>query len=352
MKHSFYKIFLATLVLLLACAPLSEAQTVKYTTESRTKLHAMGGFANVMGGNKTIKSTVFITPTAMRSDEGKNESSIVSLDDDKMIMLNHKKKNYYEMTFDQLTAFMDDARAEMDENMEEMRESGVDPDDLEFDFSVEDMGETQDIAGYKAERKLMRMEFKYDGEMTNSEGDVQALAGNLYAISDMWVAQGVDGEEVMKQFGENYAEKLGASMMGQNSNMGAMMQMFSQNGPMGDAMEKMKEEVRKFEGTALRTTTYLVTVPEGKELDINAVLNGAAEGKKKKRGGLGRLARGALRGSGINVGGGDEGAEQAQEQRVMVETETVYTAIERVTDDAARFYAPGNYKMTKSPMDR
>ena len=347
------KTLLFAVVLLLMGGEYAKAQTVRYTTESKTKFHGMGNLAaRMMGSNKVEKSTYFISPTAMRSDTGKNESTIFSLDDEKIVTLNHKKKRYYEMTFDQMQAYMDDAKAKMGERMEEVEDSGFDPNDISFEVSVEDLGETQNVAGYKADRKLMRLSFNYEGEMDGAPAQSQVMGGNMHTISDMWIAQGVEGEEVIKQFGENYLEKLGAAFSEGSSGMAGMMQMFQQDGAMSEAMENMRKEMQKVDGVALKTTVYMVVVPQGKELDLDAVLNGVAEEPKKKRGGLGKLARGALSSRGINIGGDQEEEEtppEMQEQRTFMEMETIYTAIEMVSDDAGRYQAPGKYKMVDAP---
>ena len=349
MKYFMTKILPLTCILLLTSGDMLKAQTVRYTTETKMKMHSLGAFAGIMGGNKVQESTHYITPEAMRADEGKDESSIVSLADEKMLMLNHKKKNYVEMTFEQMKAYMENARADLEEQMGEARENGLEDAEVSFDMSVEDLGETRDIAGYRAERKLMRMEFTYAGQLSDDQGNSQAFEGNMYTLSDMWVAQGVEGEQVMKQFAENYSQTLGTELMGPNGAMTNMMAALQQ-GQMGEAMQKMQEEAKKMQGLPLRTNTYVVIVPEGMELDVDAVLNGrAGEDKgKRRRGGLGALARGALKGRGINVGGGGQDAEpEMKEQRVMMETETIYTSIEMVPDDASLFTAPANYKQTE-----
>lgn len=347
------KTFLLVVLLMLVGMEYAQAQTLRYTTETHMKMHGMGNLASrMMGGNKPTTTTHFITSDAMRSDDGKNESTIFNLEGGKIITLDHKKKRYHEMTFEQMTSMLDNARMEVGQKMEEAEAEGFNPDDVHFELSVDDLGESKDVAGYRADRKLMKMTFAYDGEMQDAYGQTQSMRGKMYTVSDMWIAQGVEGEEIMKQFGKNFAEKFGAEFSDDQFGMAGVMQSVM-GGAMSDAMSSMREEMKKIDGTMLESTVYVVMVPEGKELDVDAVLSSAEQEKpKKKRGGLGRLARGALQSSGISVGDNpDEQEAQAamEEQRIVVETKTIYKEIGMVSDDESRYTAPNKYKQVDPP---
>ncbi len=122
------------------------------------------------------------------------------------------------------------------------------------------------------------------------------------------------------------------------------------DGRMQPAMEKMAEEMKKLEGTPLKTVTYLVVGPEDQELDLDAIF-GEKE-KKKKKGGLGRFAKNALKSQGLNIGDEEESGENSAEikaQTILTETETVYLMIEMVDDDAKRYMIPGKYKQIDAP---
>ena len=99
-------------------------------------------------------------------DKKAEESRIIDLDQEVIITLNHKKKRYSKMTFEQF-------RAMMEENMERLKdldqaepeEQGDDEQpetDVKMNFSVDvsTPGETKQIAGYNAEKVLMTMNFE------------------------------------------------------------------------------------------------------------------------------------------------------------------------------------------------
>ena len=335
------------LMVCLLCTPFAEAQTVYYKTETSVKLHMLGRLGNMMG-NKPMTSEFFVDSMHMRSNDGDRSSTIFSIPDGTFTSMDNKKKTYFEMTFDQMMSMFSASSQEAGQSMDE---AGYNPDDLEFSISVEDLGGSEKIAGYNADRKLLRMEVKYTAESTDDEGNAETASGKFYAISEVWVSKGVPGEEIMNEFGKNYADKMGKAFANNNPGfMAGMQQAFMSDGRMKPAMEKLAEEMKKLEGTPLKTISYLVVGPEDQELDIDAILN-KENSKAKKKGGLGRLARGALRGQGINIGGDDEPekTEGITEQAVLTETETIYLSIEVVGDDPGRYTVPGNYKQVDTP---
>ena len=325
----------------------AEAQTVYYKTETSVKLHMLGRLGNMMG-NKPTTSEFFVDEMHMRSNDGDRSSTIFSIPAGTFTSMDNKKKTYFEMTFDQMMSMFSASSQEAGQSMDD---AGYNPDDLEFSVSVEDLGGSEKIAGYTADRKLLRMEVKYTAETTDDKGNTDTASGKFYAISEVWVSKDVPGQEVMNEFGKNYADKMGKAFANNNVGfMAGMQQAFMSDGRMKPAMEKLAEEMKKLEGTPLKTISYLVLGPDDQELDIDAILN-KQEKKTKKKGGLGRLARGALRGKGINIGGDDEPEEKAgiSEQTVLTETETVYLSIEVVGDDPGRYIVPGNYKQVETP---
>ena len=264
-----------------------------------------------------------------------------------------KKKTYYDIGFDEmmslLEASMQDTQREIEETQEEMPE-------VEFDLSVEDMGESANIAGYPANRKLMRIEMKFTSEQTDADGNTEVSDGKFYVLIDMWVSSEVDGYDVMNAYAQNYSESIGESFSPKNGGFTGIAQMMEQDPRIGPAMERAQKEIQKIDGLALKSTSYFIIGPPNQELDVAAVMGSgekqAEEKKKKRKGRLGQLARGALRQQGVRVGGDDSSAEESgeiTEQKVLVETETIYTLFEMISDDPEMFKVPSNFKEIEKP---
>lgn len=341
------------LVLLVAILMMSsqmvQAQTVRFETETKFKLHMLGAVGNMLG-KKAMVTTTYVSPYHMRTEDDRNVT-VLSIPDEKMISMDTKKKRYYEMTFEEMASMMSAASNDAQQRMDDagMNDEDMDNGDLQFDVSVTDMGESESILGYRANRKLVRIDVAFTAESTDDEGNTETASGNLYTISDLWISEDAAGHEVMEAFGKNYAEVMGETF-GANNRFAALQQVFQQDGRIGPAMEKMQQEMQQLEGVPLRSTMYMVMAPEGVELDVDAVLNPPE--KEKKKGGLGRLARGALKNSGINVGSSnDDAAEQQEvnEQSVLLTTETIYKMMETVEDDPGRYTPPSKYKLVDAP---
>ena len=327
----------------------TQAQTVHYKTETRMKMHMLGAMSNMMG-NKPQVSDVYVSDQYMLSVDGKRSSSLMSAANGTIATLDHKKKTYYEMSFDEMasmfTAMQEDGRQQIDD-------AGYDPADMQFSVQVEALGSGGEVAGHNTEKKRMIMELAYTAETSDDAQNAEQVSGKFYTVTEMWISKNVPGSDIVDAFSNNYASAIGQSFEHHATNrMAGMQQMFMSDGRMGPAMEQLAEEMKKLEGTPLKTVTYVVLGPDGQELDLDAVLNQKEEKKKKRRGGLGRLAKNALKNQGLNLGGNDEQAAPAEgvtEQTILTETETLYLLMEIVEDDPNRFTIPSNYKKVDTP---
>ena len=339
------------ILICLFAVPQVSAQTAHYKSETRFKVHSLGAMGKMMGNDKPSTNEQYISATHMLSIDSKRTSSIFSIPDEKIISIDHKKKAYYEMSFDDFTSYFESIKADTQGKMDD---AGVESSELKFSVKVEDMGESAVIADYKADKKLVIMEIGFSADAVGDDGEMHRAEGNMYTVSEVWVSKDVPGASVMNEFSQNYAEKVGEAFSRNNAGFGMMQQMFMTDGRMGPAMEQLAEEMKKLEGMPLRTISYIVMTPEGQELDVEAVLGQKQEEskKKKKRGGLGRFAKNALKSQGLNVGGSDpEPAEMeaVSSQTVIAETEVVYTMLEIVPDDPGRFTVPSKYKKRDAP---
>lgn len=327
------------------------AQTIHYQTETKSKFHMLGNLSGLVG-NKPIVSDVYMSKDYML-DTNKDDATLFSVADEKITFMNRKKKTYYEMTFDDMASYLSSIQQDVQEDLDQAEQ---DIPEVEFDFSVVDKGESMNISGHSADRKLMQIEMKYTAEQTNEDGQTETASGKFYTLVDMWVSKDVPGSEVMKEYSERYAESLGEAFgSAGNSALTGLAQVMQQDPRMGPAMEKVQEEMLKVDGITLKSNTYFVLVPESMELDLNAVMMAreqTKEAKKEKRKrGLGNLARGALRGQGINIGEEESSSDtgEIEKQQVLVEMATVYTVFEEVSDDSDRFKVPSKYKKVARP---
>lgn len=134
-------------------------------------------------------------------------TEIVRLDQDKIYLLDAKKKTYTEMTFA-------DRRAQMQQAMEQMRKSqsaqqqstsGVDTSECEWTepkTEVQRTGEKALIGGYQAERATIIATQSCKDKKTGQVCD-------FGIVLDQWIAPGFEASSEALAYQKAYAEKLG-----------------------------------------------------------------------------------------------------------------------------------------------
>lgn len=145
----------------------------------------------------------------------------------------------------------------------------------------------------------------------------------------------------MQAYAEQMGEAMGEVMSGSSpGSMAALGQAFQQDPRIGPALERLKEEQAKAPGVELQSTAYFVLAPEDQEeLDVDAIL----DPPRKKRRGLGRLARAAAGLPGADRGKDDDD-EGPQEQTVLFTMTTEREDFDDWTVDPQRFEPPSGYE--------
>lgn len=317
------------------------AQDVEYTTVGKVELSgALGTVMRLFGGGDETTEKTYIKGGMMRTDADKM-STIMDLENGRVISIDHDAKTYTIMTFAQMTQMME--QAVTDAKAEAARESGTttepEPEaevDLDYRLAVDETGERQRINGYEAQRYLMTMET--EATVTEEGGEAQK-AGRLVVFSDIWNAEDVPVADAMAAF---YREAPELAARNQQAMQG-MAGVFAANPDLESAMEEASKEAGKMKGFTLRNTTYMVLVPPGMEFDPAAVL----EPKKKEESGAKRALGGLLRGA---VGGNreQEKAESEPGQAVVATILNETRDMKTASLSADLFQPPAGY--TEKPM--
>jgi hypothetical protein len=212
--------------------------------ESMTKVM---GFFGAKGLNKT-STTHYIKGNRMRTDSFTDNqiisSEIVDLDKEEIVSIDHKKKSYAVVTFEQMRQQMEKAIQSMKERKKEAPKQTEQTDvKVKPKISIKDTGESKVINGYQA--RLMKMSFQFEAENQKSKEQ-----GSMGMDSDLWLTKEIAGFEEQKAFYQKYAAKMASTLMVQQ--MG-MMASGLQDPRMGEAMEEMKKNADKMEGVAVMT---------------------------------------------------------------------------------------------------
>jgi len=237
-----------SLALLFTFTMLQAGPDVKYQSETTVKFGgALGGIVKFFGGSKPQTSTMYLKGNRLRTDTA-DRSEIIDLDRGAFITLDHKKKEYTVLTFEEMRRQMEEAVRKAQEEAKKEQPKGAPPSaHVKFNVSVKETGRTQVIEGHDAREVALTMTI--EGE------DTTGAKGGLVTRSNIWVAKTVKGYTEAQDFYRRFAEKLGGEWLGSAASM--MQAAFQTNPHMSEAMKELQKEARKLEGTPLLTETVM-----------------------------------------------------------------------------------------------
>ena len=269
-------------VLALPLAALSAAPAqadVKTRDKTQVKIEGMLGRMAGMFGGKAVKEGLIQTH-AVKGDRKieLNDSTgrIVDLKEEKVYELNIKDKSYKVTTFDELRRRLKEAQeqAEKQAPKEEQpkEEPGQPAKEVEVDFDVKETGQKKSIAGYDAREVVMTITVREKGK-TLEDG------GGLVMTSNSWLSPAIPALKELADFEMRYWKAIAPETSGVSAEqMAALMAMYPM---LKNAMERLRTESTKLEGTPLATTTVFETVKSKAQQ--------AEQAEQKGGGGLGGM---------------------------------------------------------------
>jgi len=253
MRKSF--VVAGTLCLVLALAAGLRAD-VKSSHKTQLKFEGMLGRAVSMFAGKAAKegvvSSVAVSGDRMMSVTGQT-GELVDLAAEKVYQIDFKGKSYKVKTFAEIRKEWEEAQAELKEKAGEAKpadQSGAEP-QYEVDFSVDKTGERETINGYDCQKVVMTIAVRQKGK-TLEDG------GGVVMVNDLWTAPRIAALQEEAAFQARYMKKLlGSDAAAMARDLAQAMAMYPQMKP---AMERMRKESAKLDGTPIRTVMKVETV--------------------------------------------------------------------------------------------
>lgn len=326
--------------LLISCAfalPLFALATPTLVADVRTrdktaiKFEGMLGRAmGLFGAGRAMRDGVVSTVAVKgnrKSTMNDASGQIVDLSEEKIYDLDVKKKTYTVTTFDELRQQMREAREKAEKEVEkeaekepggQQQEPGEKGKEVEVDFDVKETGQKKQIAGYDTREVVMTVTVREKGKTLDQGGGLVLTANN-------WFGPEIPAMKDVIDFEMRYWKQLQGPDAGAMSpeQMAAVMAMYPL---VGKAMERMKQEGPKLNGTVLATTTVFEAV---KSKEAMAQQNEGSGG-----GGLGGMLARRLK--------KDSGNPRATFMTIQHETQEVATSV-----DAASLALPADFKEKK-----
>lgn len=315
-------------------------------TDQRTRFQlggAIGKLVNMFGGKGARDGVTSIVAVKGNRKATMSDSTgqIIDLSEEKIYDLDIKKKTYKVTTFAELRAQMEKAQREAEQAAREMPQDAPgepakpaqqDPNqkEVEVDFDMKNTGATKNINGFDTRQTVVTITVREKGKTLDQ-------SGGMVMTTDLWLAPNAPSTKDLAEFDLRYAQKLyGPMVTGASAqDMAMAMAMYPHIKP---ALDKMRAEGGKVEGTAILTEMRMETVPPG-TANTTAAAPPEPEQKKGRFGGL----VGGLK----KMAEGNQNSGTAKPQRSIIMTTSV-EMLKLTTDVTADAVAiPAGFKETR-----
>ncbi len=331
---------------------------IKYKTASKVEFGgAMGramNFVSKLGGGATdLASTVYLKGNKMlQGDE--QQASMIDLDAERMVMLNHKEKRYSVISFADFRKKMEEMSEQLSEAREDAAQDGNQAGadeattEVKFDFKIDPTGEKSTINGHRAERFLMTILMEAESTEKPEKGET-AQQGTLVIASDLWMSEDLEGHAEIADFHRRFAEKMGDAALGgaEMQNLAdALQQAFAGDPRIRSGMQKMQAEAAKMKGVDVKNVTHVVLVAPGEKFNPDLVFKAEAkeEKKAKKRGGLGGFAKKLAQQAAGAQDADDDSSKEAPPQQALLTATTEMQEYSTAPVPVSMFEIPSNYR--------
>lgn len=313
-----------------------------YKTETQVTGGAMAGAMRMATRmSKTARSAMegatYIKGNRMATQTG-DSVTVMDLDTETVTNIDHAKKQYSVVTFQEYQQYMEQLSQKMQGNK---KNDG----NIRYSVKIKDGQKQQSVYGYPANLTIFSLHVESD----DSKGKSSAME----MVNDMWLSRDIAGSAEMEAFGRKMAEKIASAS---SQNFGAMGAMIQQQGG-ADALREFQENASKLEGVPVLTVVRLGPAgtadslmaqagkmpeekPEGNDENAPSVGN-----VLRGMGGLGGLGRGRNREEAPKPAAGN--ASQALIEMAM---KSFDFSTSPIAD--SQFQTPSGYKQVESDMKK
>jgi hypothetical protein len=300
-----------------------------------------------------IVSTVMVKGNRM-TRIGKDRTEIIDLDKGTVTQIDHLKKQYTVMTFEQIRQQTDAAMAKAKERQQKAGQQPASNDtqnvNVKFNAHVRNTGATKDVAGLNASESILAMTMDAADKTSGQQG---AMA----ITNDMWMAPEIPGYDEVREFYKRYATKMGTVFGGAMSPSLLAMQPGASQG-----MADMVKEMSKLKGIPvlqvmrMGMTANGVPLPAASEAPLPAqpeapampsagevAQQSAASAIASRLGGFGGLG-GFGKKKKADAPAADTASAAPATAAVLMESNTELTSFSKAAIDPSQFEVPAGYR--------
>jgi hypothetical protein len=249
-----------TIALPLTClADFRYDETTKVTGGSLVSMAKMASAFSKQSHSLTdpVNSTVAVKGNRM-AHINQDSSEIIDLDSETITHIDHAKKQYSVVTFQEMKAAMQAAMQKAQQQpAQPTSNAGTPPPQVNFKVNVTNTGATKQVAGLSSTESILKMTM----DATNQQS---GQTGSLAITNDMWMAPEIPGYGEVRDFNQRMAAKMGDVFGGTSPSMSPSM--FSSQPGMSAGMGDMVKEMSKLKGVPVSQVMRMGSTTDGSAL--------------------------------------------------------------------------------------
>lgn len=188
-------------------------------------------------------------------------TEIIDLDQETVTKIDHIKKQYSVVTFQEMRAAMEEAmrkaQAEPKQTPPPQTTNSAPPPEMKFKVTVTNTGATKQVAGLAASESILKMTMQAKDQQSGQ-------TGNMAITNDMWMAPEIPGYSEVRDFNSRMAAKMGTVFGGTMPSMSP--QMLSMQPGMFSLMADMTKEMSKLKGVPVAQIMRMGSTADGSPL--------------------------------------------------------------------------------------
>ncbi len=374
---------IACLLVLSVALPSSLFADFQYTETTKVTGGSMMSMMKVAGTfskqarevGAPIVHSVYVKGNRMTRNDP-DSSEIVDLDKETVTHIDHQKKQYYTITFEQMREQLLEAQREAARQPPPKPQPAqpapdtTKPPQRNFDVAVRQTGAQKQFSGVETSESILTLTLKATDQQSGQ-------SGTFAMTNDLWLTPEIPGYDEVREFNKRYMQKLGEVYGSAISSMLKSMPRQSQAPPVGSTQgtSEMAKEVSKLKGVPIYTVMRMGNTLDGKPLpaaseaplpdaDQSAPHPSAGDAAKQgandaatsaiasKLGGFGSMLGGfghKKQNAPPPAAANNTSAPPQPTSMVLMETTTEMGGFSRASIDASHFLPPAGYQQVPLP---
>jgi len=207
-----------------------------------------------------VNSTILVKGNRMAHID-KETTEIVDLDNETITHIDHTKKQYSVVTFQEMKAAMEEAVRKAQQQQPAQQTAATPsspPPQINFKVNVTNTGASKQVAGLSATQSILKM-------TVDAKDQQSGQSGSMAMTDDMWMAPEIPGYGEVRNFNQRMAAKMGTVFSGPTSSLMSPQMMQAQPG-MFSGMSDMVKEVSKLKGVPVSQIMRMGSTTDGSPL--------------------------------------------------------------------------------------